>query len=169
PWVVSGDATLRVSRRPNHAVIVFRHAHRHLRDGLADESERSLSWVKLNEVAAEVGVKAIVAGKDGSERRIATVRERRRKLFAFARLSVNEQQSVATTMVVEPDQDDVALLPILGGDDAPMGAEGRRDTVIGEQTINGTCRRPATIRHRHHCEEPEPTCQITHAHHPANH
>jgi hypothetical protein len=130
--------------------------------------ERSLCWVKLNEVAAEVGVKAIGAGKDGSERRIAAVREGRWKLFAFARLGVNEQQSVATTMVVEPDQDDVAFLPILGGDDAPMSAEGCSHAVIGKQTIHGTRRRPATIRHRHRYGKPEPTCQIAHARHPAN-
>ncbi len=52
--VVSGDATLRVSCRPNYAIVVFRHAHRHLRDSFADESESAPCRVKLHKVAAEV-------------------------------------------------------------------------------------------------------------------
>jgi len=130
--VVRDHAALRVARRPDHALVVFGHAHGHLRCRLADEGELAGGGVILDEVVAEVRVEAVLARQDRGVRAVTPGREGHRHLTALAGLGVDRQEGIAAGVVEEPDEDHVAALAIGGGDRAAVVAHRRRHAVVAK-------------------------------------
>ncbi len=130
--VVGGHPAIGIGDRPDDAVVIFGHPHRHLRDGLAVEGELALHRVELGEVAAKVSVELVGAGEDRSEGTVASGGEGDGKLLALSRLRVDHQESVSPAVVVEPEEDNVAPLSIHGGDDSPVVTDRSGDPVMEE-------------------------------------
>ena len=62
--IVTRNAAIRVGGRPDAAVIVFGHAHGHLRHGLVAERKRPFDGVEGQEVAVKMGAEKVAAGEN---------------------------------------------------------------------------------------------------------
>ena len=135
PGIVTKNAAVRMGGRPDPAVVVLGHPHRHLRYGLVVECKRPLSGIEGKEVAVKMGTEEVAAGEKRRKRACIEVIARWKRqgvLFACARFGVDQQQGVAAAMIVQPDQNDVPTLPVHGGGEPPAVGDVRRDAVVAE-------------------------------------
>ena len=97
--IVAHHPAVGVGDRPDAAVVVLRHTHRHAGDRLLREGERPLLRIELGEILVEVGVKSIAAGQNRGEGTVALLGKGHGEFLALPGLSIDHQQGVTPTMV----------------------------------------------------------------------